>query len=429
MSISTIAYGNLYYSMVLRKCQGVQRVQYRPMAALNTNLGVNFPRGFRSAGVYCGIKKPGLLDLALIVSETEASVAGMFTTNRACAAPVLWSRQVVAGGRARAIVANSGNANCLTGEQGMRDAQRMAELVAKRLECPPTQVVVASTGVIGVPLPMPAVESGIAQAFERLTDGDDRTTADAILTTDNASKRASLEIDTPAGKVRIGAIAKGAGMIAPKMATMLAFITTDAAIDPADLQACLARVVDKTFNCITVDGDTSTNDMVIALANGVSGVQLTGDALQPFEQGLYQVCEYLAKRIVKDGEGASRIFEVRVSGAADADAARRIARTIAESQLVKTAVHGGDPNWGRIIAAAGRAGVPIDVSRARLHLQNTLVFENGRPTEYDERALVDAMQTDEVTIALTLSDGDGEAHFWSSDLTAEYVQINAHYRT
>jgi glutamate N-acetyltransferase/amino-acid N-acetyltransferase len=392
-------------------------------------LGVNFPRGVRSAGVYCGIKKPGLLDLALIVSETESSVAGMFTTNRACAAPVQWSQQAVAGGRARAIVANSGNANCLTGAQGIRDAQRMAELVAKRLECLPTQVVVASTGVIGVPLPMPAVESGITQAFERLTDGDDRTTADAILTTDSASKRAALEIDTPAGAVRIGAIAKGAGMIAPNMATMLAFITTDAAIDPADLQACLARVVNATFNCITVDGDTSTNDMVVALANGASGVQLTGDALQPFEQGLYQVCEYLAKRIVKDGEGASRIFEVRVSGAADADAARRIARAIAESQLVKTAIHGGDPNWGRIIAAAGRAGAPIDVSRARLHLQNTLVFENGRPTEYDERALVEAMQTDEVTIALTLSDGDGEAHFWSSDLTAEYVQINAHYRT
>jgi glutamate N-acetyltransferase/amino-acid N-acetyltransferase len=261
------------------------------------------------------------------------------------------------------------------------------------------------------------------------TETDRAQPPTAILTTDSASKRASLEIDTPAGAVRIGAIAKGAGMIAPTMATMLAFITTDAAIDPADLQACLARVVNATFNCITVDGDTSTNDMVVALANGASGVQLTGDALQPFEQGLYQVCEYLAKRIVKDGEGASRIFEVRVSGAADADAARRIARAIAESQLVKTAIHGGDPNWGRIIAAAGRAGAPIDVSRARLHLQNTLVFENGRPTEYDERALVEAMQTDEVTIALTLSDGDGKAHFWSSDLTAEYVQINAHYRT
>lgn len=392
-------------------------------------MGVNFPRGFRSAGVYCGIKKPGLLDLALIVSDTDSSVAGVFTTNRASAAPVQWSKQVVAGGRARAIVANSGNANCLTGEQGMRDAQRMAELVAKRLECAPTQVVVASTGVIGVPLPMPAVEAGIAQAFERLTDGDDRATADAILTTDSASKRAACTAETPAGMVRIGAIAKGAGMIAPSMATMLAFITTDAAIEPATLQACLKRVVDATFNSITVDGDTSTNDTVIALANGVSGVALTGDALSAFEDSLYQVCEYLAKRIVKDGEGASRIFEVRVSGAADHEAARQLARTIAQSQLVKTAIHGGDPNWGRIIAAAGRAGASIDVNRARLYLQGTLVFENGRPTDYNERALVEAMQADEVSIALTLSEGESAAHFWSSDLTAEYVKINAHYRT
>jgi glutamate N-acetyltransferase/amino-acid N-acetyltransferase len=406
-----------------------RQVQYRAMTALNTQLGVNFPRGFRSAGVYCGIKKPGLLDLALIVSEQEASVAGVFTTNRACAAPVRWSKQVVAGGVARAIIANSGNANCLTGEQGERDAQHMAELVARRLGCPPTQVVVASTGVIGVPLPMNAVETGIALAFERLSDGDDRTTADAILTTDSASKRVSLPVDTPVGAVRLGAIAKGAGMIAPKMATMLAFITTDAAIDSADLQACLTRVVDATFNCITVDGDTSTNDMVIALANGASGIRLTGDALQAFEQGLYRVCEYLAKRIVKDGEGASRIFEVRVSGAVDTDAARQIARTIAESQLVKTAIHGGDPNWGRIIAAAGRAGVPVDLNRARLSLQGTRVFENGRPAEYDERALVEAMQADEVMLDLHLGDGEGAARFWSSDLTAEYVKINAHYRT
>ena len=399
------------------------------MTELNTQLGVNFPRGFRSAGVYCGIKKPGLLDLALIVSEREASVAGMFTTNYACAAPVRWSRQVVAGGVARAIVANSGNANCLTGERGERDARRMAELVARRLGCPPIQVVVASTGVIGVPLPMNAIEAGISLAFERLRDGDDRTTADAILTTDRASKRASLTVDTPAGAVRIGAIAKGAGMIAPKMATMLAFITTDAIIDPAALQACLTRVVDATFNCITVDGDTSTNDMVIALANGASGVQITDEALQPFEQGLYRVCEYLATRIVKDGEGASRIFEVRVLGAANADAARQIARTIAESQLVKTAIHGGDPNWGRVLAATGRSGVPVDLNRARLYLQGTLVFENGCPTEYNEQALVEEMQTDEIVLELHLGEGDSAARFWSSDLTAEYVQINAHYRT
>ncbi len=397
------------------------------MTDLNTQLGVNYPRGFKSAGVYCGIKKPGLLDLALIVSETEASVAGVFTTNRACAAPVRWSKQVVAAGVARAIVANSGNANCLTGEQGERDAQRMAQLLAKRLDCTPQQVIVASTGVIGVPLPMHAVESGIAQAFERLAEGDDRAAAEAILTTDNSVKRASLEV--AAGAVRIGAIAKGAGMIAPRMATMLAFITTDAQIAAPDLQACLTRVAERTFNSITVDGDTSTNDMVIALANGASGVALQGDALTDFEQGLYRICEYLAKRIVKDGEGASRIFEVHVQGAADSDAARRIARTIAESQLVKTAIHGGDPNWGRIIAAAGRADAPIDVNRAELHLQQTLVFQQGRPTDYDERALIERMQADEVQIRLTLHDGDGEARFWSSDLTAEYVQINAHYRT
>ncbi|MDW8051192.1 MAG: bifunctional glutamate N-acetyltransferase/amino-acid acetyltransferase ArgJ [Armatimonadota bacterium] len=399
------------------------------MAALNTQLGVNFPRGFKSAGVYCGIKKPGLLDLALIVSETEASVAGVFTTNRVVAAPVVWSRQVVAEGKARAIVANSGNANCLTGEQGLRDAQRMAELVAQRLSCPSTQVVVASTGVIGVPLPMHAVESGIALAFERLSGGDDRTTADAILTTDNASKRASLEVATPAGNVRLGAIAKGAGMIAPKMATMLAFITTDAAIAPEALQTCLARVVDSTFNAITVDGDTSTNDMVIALANGASGVQLTGAALEAFEQGLHTVCSYLAKRIVRDGEGATRIFEVRVVGAADTAAAKQIARTIAESLLVKTAIHGGDPNWGRILAAAGRAGVPIDVNRAKLFLQGVLVFADGRPAAYDEPALAEQMQTEEVSIVLELAEGEGTACYWSSDLTAEYVNINAHYRT
>ncbi|GIV10705.1 MAG: arginine biosynthesis bifunctional protein ArgJ [Fimbriimonadales bacterium] len=399
------------------------------MRDLNTQLGVNYPRGFKSAGVYCGIKKPGLLDLALIVSETEASVAGVFTTNQACAAPVRWSRQVIRAGKARAILVNSGNANCLTGEQGERDAARMAELVAKHLHCEPTRVVVASTGVIGVPLPMNAVESGVAMAFERLSDGDDRATADAILTTDNASKRASLELETSAGVVRIGAIAKGAGMIAPNMATMLAFITTDALIAPEDLQACLTRVVNRTFNCITVDGDTSTNDSVVALANGASGVVLQGEALEVFEQGLCQVCEYLAKRIVQDGEGANRIFEVHVSGATDADAARRIARTIAESLLVKTAIHGGDPNWGRIIAAAGRAGVPIEVNHAELYMQGVRVFQNGRPTDYDERALIERLQADEVQIALQLHAGAGEARFWSSDLTDEYVKINAHYRT
>jgi glutamate N-acetyltransferase/amino-acid N-acetyltransferase len=399
------------------------------MGELNWQRGVNFPKGFRSAGVYCGIKKPGLLDLALIVSDTEASVAGTFTQNRVQAAPVRWSKRVVAGGRARAIIANSGNANCLTGEQGERDAQRMAVMVAERLGCPPEQVVVASTGVTGVRMPMNAIEAGIPDAFARLSDGDDRATADAILTTDTFPKRACLELETPDGIVRIGAIAKGAGMIAPNMATMLAFITSDASIEPPTLQACLAEVVEQTFNCITVDGDTSTNDMVILLANGASGTTLRGHSLERFQQGLYQVCEYLAKRIVRDGEGATRLFEVRVEGASSPQEARQVARTIAESLLVKTALHGGDPNWGRILAAAGRSGVPIELNHLRLTLQDVVVFENGQPIPFDEGALAQKLLGEEVLIRLELGQGEASAHFWSCDLTAEYVKINSAYRT
>jgi glutamate N-acetyltransferase/amino-acid N-acetyltransferase len=399
------------------------------MGELNWQRGVNFPKGFRSAGVYCGIKKPGLLDLALIVSDTEASVAGTFTQNRVQAAPVRWSKRVVAGGRARAIIANSGNANCLTGEQGERDAQRMAVMVAERLGCPPEQVVVASTGVTGVRMPMNAIEAGIPDAFAQLSDGDDRATADAILTTDTFPKRACLELETPDGIVRIGAIAKGAGMIAPNMATMLAFITSDAHIEPTPLQGILTEVVQQTFNCITVDGDTSTNDMVILLANGASGTTLRGHSLERFQQGLYQVCEYLAKRIVRDGEGATRLFEVRVEGASSPQEARQVARTIAESLLVKTALHGGDPNWGRILAAAGRSGVPIELNHLRLTLQDVVVFENGQPLPFDEGALAQKLLGEEVLIRLELGQGEASAHFWSCDLTAEYVKINSAYRT
>jgi glutamate N-acetyltransferase/amino-acid N-acetyltransferase len=399
------------------------------MSELNPHLGVNFPKGFRSAGVYCGIKKPGLLDLALIVSDVEATVAGTFTQNRVQAAPVRWSKAVVACGRARAIIANSGNANCLTGEGGERDAQRMASLVAERLGCDPMQVVVASTGVIGVPMPMNAIETGVPLAFARLSDGDDRATADAILTTDTFPKRASLEVQTPNGAVRIGAIAKGAGMIAPNMATMLAFITTDAALDAPTLQACLTDVVDRTFNCITVDGDTSTNDMVIVLANGASGVRIDDGSLDAFRDGLYQVCEYLAKRIIRDGEGATKIFEVRVEEAASEGEARQVARTIAESLLVKTAIHGGDPNWGRIVAAAGRSGVPIEPERMRLVMQGVPVFERGQPLPFDEAALARELQAEEIYIVLSLGRGNAQATYWSSDLTAEYVKINSAYRT
>ncbi len=399
------------------------------MSQINPQRGVNFARGFRSAGVYCGIKKPGLLDLALIVSDVEASVAGTFTQNQVQAAPVRWSKRVVARGRARAIIANSGNANCLTGKQGERDAARMASLVAERLGCNPLQVVVASTGVIGVPLPMGAIELGVSDAFARLSDEDDRPTADAILTTDTFPKRASLEVSTPDGTVRIGAIAKGAGMIAPNMATMLAFITTDADIDSPTLQACLTDVVNQTFNCITVDGDTSTNDMVIALANGASGVRLSGESLEMFLEGLYEVCEYLAKRIVRDGEGATKIFEVRVEGAVSEADARQVARTIAESLLVKTAIHGGDPNWGRIIAAAGRSGILVVPNLMQLTIQDVVVFEHGQPVPFDENRLRQKLQAEEVQILLLLGVGSAYATYWSSDLTADYVKINSAYRT
>jgi glutamate N-acetyltransferase/amino-acid N-acetyltransferase len=305
----------------------------------------------------------------------------------------------------------------------------MAVMVAERLGCPPEQVVVASTGVTGVRMPMNAIEAGIPDAFARLSDGDDRATADAILTTDTFPKRACLELETPDGIVRIGAIAKGAGMIAPNMATMLAFITSDAHIEPAPLQGILTEVVQQTFNCITVDGDTSTNDMVILLANGASGTTLRGHSLERFQQGLHQVCEYLAKRIVRDGEGATRLFEVRVEGASSPQEARQVARTIAESLLVKTALHGGDPNWGRILAAAGRSGVPIELNHLRLTLQDVVVFENGQPLPFDEGALAQKLLGEEVLIRLELGQGEASAHFWSCDLTAEYVKINSAYRT
>lgn len=399
------------------------------MSHLQTTQGVTFPRGYQSAGVYCGIKKPGMLDLALIVPDTEVSVAGVFTQNQMQAPPVRHSRQVVKGGITRAVVVNSGNANCATGEQGERDTVRMAEAVAQKLNAGPGQVIVASTGVIGVPLPVEKVLGGIESAFTRLSKGDDRAAAEAILTTDSGAKRACIEVETPAGTIRIGGIAKGAGMIAPNMATMLCFLTTDAAIAAPMLQDCLSRVVDRTFNCISVDGDTSTNDMVILMANGASGAALNESNLPAFEEGLYLVCEYLAKRIVRDGEGATKLITVRIEGARTTADARLLAKTVAESLLVKTAMHGSDPNWGRIAAAVGRAGVTFDQSKIRIVLQGQPVYEAGMPTPMDEQAMSDLLLNDEVAILIEMGQGDARASYWTCDLSAEYVKINSAYRT
>lgn len=370
-----------------------------------------------------------MLDLALIVPDTEVSVAGGFTQNQMQAAPVRHSRQVVTAGTARAIVINSGNANCATGEQGEQDTVRMAEAVAQKLNVNAGQVIVASTGVIGVPLPMEKVLAGIESAFTKLSDGDDRAAAEAILTTDSGAKRACIELHTPTGPVRIGGIAKGAGMIAPNMATMLCFLTTDAIIASPLLQSCLANVLDRTFNCISVDGDTSTNDMVILMANGASGVALNESTLPAFEEGLYLVCEYLAKRIVQDGEGATKLITVKIEGAKTTAEARQLAKTVAESLLVKTAMHGSDPNWGRIAAAIGRAGVAFDQSKIRIVLQGQPVYEAGTPSPMDEQALSDLLLSEEIVILIDMGQGNAHAHYWTCDLSAEYVKINSAYRT
>lgn len=399
------------------------------MSQLQTTQGITFPQGYQSAGVYCGIKKPGMLDLALIVPDAEVSVAGVFTQNQMQAAPVRHSRQVVKGGIARAVVVNSGNANCATGEQGEKDTVRMAEAVAQKLNVNAGQVIVASTGVIGVPLPMEKVLGGIETAFTKISEGDDRATAEAILTTDSGAKRACIELDTPAGTVRIGGIAKGAGMIAPNMATMLCFLSTDATVSPTTLQKCLENVVNRTFNCISVDGDTSTNDMVILMANGASGVALNDGTLPLFEEGLYLVCEYLAKRIVQDGEGATKLITVQIEGARTTAEARQLAKTVAESLLVKTAMHGSDPNWGRIAAAVGRAGVAFDQSKIRIVLQGQPVYEAGTPTPMDEQALSNLLLNEEVVILVEMGQGNAQAHYWTCDLSAEYVKINSAYRT
>lgn len=405
------------------------RQSMNPMSQLQTTQGITFPRGYQSAGVYCGIKKPGMLDLALIVPDTEVSVAGGFTQNQMQAAPVRHSRQVVTAGTARAIVINSGNANCATGEQGEQDTVRMAEAVAQKLNVNAGQVIVASTGVIGVPLPMEKVLAGIESAFTKLSDGDDRAAAEAILTTDSGAKRACIELHAPTGPVRIGGIAKGAGMIAPNMATMLCFLTTDAIIASPLLQSCLANVLDRTFNCISVDGDTSTNDMVILMANGASGVALNESTLPAFEEGLYLVCEYLAKRIVQDGEGATKLITVKIEGAKTTAEARQLAKTVAESLLVKTAMHGSDPNWGRIAAAVGRAGVAFDQSKIRIVLQGQPVYEAGTPSPMDEQALSDLLLSEEIVILIDMGQGNAHAHYWTCDLSAEYVKINSAYRT
>ncbi|MEX2046431.1 MAG: bifunctional glutamate N-acetyltransferase/amino-acid acetyltransferase ArgJ [Chloroflexota bacterium] len=391
--------------------------------------GVTFAHGFRAGAARAGVKhgRPDRLDVALIVSERPCTAAAVFTTNQVIAAPCVVTRRHVDRGPLRAIIVNSGNANACTGEQGERDAIAMAEAAAAVVQCNPYEVAVASTGVIGFKLPVERI-AAVLPGIE-LSEGGWDDTSRAMMTTDTRPKVTEREMHLSAGTVRIGGVAKGAGMIHPNMATLLAFVTTDAAVDAGDLRRIVAHVADTTFNAISIDGDTSTNDTLLVLANGGSGVTPKGADLALFEEGIHTVCADLSRMIVADGEGATKVFEVRVRGAASAADARHAARTITNSNLVRTAIHGGDPNWGRVLAAAGRSGARVDDRRASVRIGDLFVYRNGAPLEVadaDVRALFAAAA---IEIEVTLGLGDGQAVAWGCDLSAEYVRINAEYMT
>jgi len=397
-----------------------------------TDGGVTAPRLFRAAGLHCGIKASGKPDLALVVSDIPACAAGVFTTNRAQAAPVLLSQEHLAlsSFQTRAIVSNSGCANACTGPQGMADAREMAALTAAELGCEPSQVLVASTGVIGVNLTMPALRTGIPRAVQALRNTGGGAAAIAIMTTDPFPKEAAVRVTTEMGTFTVGGMTKGSGMIEPRMATMLGYLTTDAAVDPAMLSRALADACRYTFNAITVDGEPSTNDCVLALANGASGVVI-GEALYPaLFEAFRVVAHQLALAIVRGGEGATKLVAITVTGAAtDADA-WMAARALANSPLVKTAVHGADPNWGRLIAAAGRSGAAFVLDHARVRIGPLVLFEEGRP--FDERAPQAAEYLKGTDLEIEVNVGAGGTHtatVWTCDLTADYVKINAEYRT
>jgi glutamate N-acetyltransferase/amino-acid N-acetyltransferase len=393
--------------------------------------GVASPAGFRAAGVAAGIKATGALDLALLVSDRPAHAAAVFTTNRAQAAPVLVSREhlAVSGGVARAIIVNSGCANACTGDAGLQVARGMAAHTAELLGCTAEQVLVASTGVIGVALDVDKIRAALPSAVGALGADHGPQAARAIMTTDPFPKEAAARLSIDGREITIGGMAKGSGMIEPMMATMLGFVTTDAAVPPSLLSRALREAVDETFNAITVDGECSTNDCVMLLANGASGVSVDETSYAFFVQGLRAVCLRLALDIVRGGEGATKLVTVTVSGGASPAEARQAAKVIANSLLVKTAIHGGDPNWGRLIAAAGRAGVAFDLSRASVMIGTIVLFKDGKPHDELAPQAASYLKNKELTVLVDLGAGTASSTVWTCDLSAEYVKINADYRT
>ena len=400
----------------------------------------SLPRGFKFGSAACGIKKSGKPDLALITSDGAATAAAVFTTNRVKAAPVLVSRQHLesSGGVARAIIANSGNANCATGAKGIAASRETAAAVGRELGCPSDQVLVCSTGVIGLPLETDKILSAVPSLVkhQNSTAGAYESAARAIMTTDARPKWASASCRAGGKEVRLLGCAKGAGMIHPRMATMLAFVVTDAAITSRFAQRLLREVAGRTFNTVTVDGDTSTNDTLILLASEASGARLIqrgGPDLQRFSRALESVCRDLALAIVCDGEGATRVAEIEVRGAPSDTIAARIARAIATSPLVKTAIAGADPNWGRILAAAGATPLPqgltFDTARAEIHLAGITVCRSAQAHPFDESAAHQKMLDRHVPILVDFKSGRGRATLWTSDFTEEYVRINSSYRS
>ena len=394
--------------------------------------GVTAAQGYRASGVHCGLKLRNKRDVALIVAEQPALVAGTVTTNRLAAAPITFARQALRRGHAQAIVANSGNANACTGPQGMTDAEAMVQGAAQALGIDPRLVIPASTGVIGRPLPIRRILGALPEAVTALSSRGSHAAAEAILTTDLVVKEAAIECTIDGKPVRIGGIAKGSGMINPTMATMFAFVTTDATITLPTLRVAVRHAVNQSFNAITVDGEMSTNDLVVVLANGAAGHRplSAGDGgLGTFTRALTHVCETLAKAIVKDGEGASRLITVEIRGAAAAHEAQRAARAIANSLLVKTMVAGRDPNWGRVAAAVGASGAHLDPRRLTIALGGIIVFQHGQATRVNPLHLKRALDHTEVLIGVHLGVGTSHARIWSCDLTEGYIRINAKYTT
>ena len=393
---------------------------------------VTSAKGFLAGGTYAGIKTSGeeSLDLAILASEASATVAGTFSTNKVLSPSVTLSKRRAASGSARAVVANSGCANCCVGEMGLRDAEEMKALAAGHVGAEPEEVLVCSTGLIGVELPMALVRQNVGNI--KLTDHGGHDFAGAIMTTDTRPKEMAISLDLSGRKIVLGGAAKGAAMLHPNMATMLGFITTDAPVERGFLQSSLSESVAASFNMVDVDGDTSTNDTVLVFANGAAGgptIDAASAAAGPFQEALTYICTALAKELVRDGEGARRLIEVEVQGARDLADARTAAREIASSLLIKAMVHGRDPNWGRIMMALGKSGIEFDESSVDLFINDIHIVHAGLAFPYLKDAVISAMNVPEVRFKVNVNAGDAAGTAWGCDLTEEYVTLNSAYST